>query len=314
MPFAYTLRLLSYVCAIADEGSITAAADRLTISQPSLTRQVRDLERRLGVALLDRTPRGVTLTAAGDVFVARAADILRSVDNLDAEVRAVARGHAGRLRIGFVGSAINGPLGPAIARLRSELPEVELQLRESFDDMSLMAEIKAGDLDLAVHRLPIRAPELLSIPWAQEPLSVFLPDNSPLAADTGPLASEALRNLNLVMWPRESAPQAYDEVMAIYQDLGAVPHCVATAHTVQAILALVAARVGAALMAQSYRSLRRVGVRARPLADYHVTHFITIANGNRSAVLERCLAILQRHQARHLTASATSPSWKPPTM
>ncbi len=293
MPFGYDLRLMNYICSIAEVGSISRAAGRLNVSQPSLTRQLRDLENRLDTPLFERTGQGVRVTSAGKTFVCRSREILRSVDALDQEVRAVAAGYAGTLRLGFVGSAINGPLGPGIMRLRTELPHAELVLREAFDDRELMSLVRDGDLDIAVHRLPIRDPSLTSSPWASEPLSVFFREDLPLAAPETPLPLSNLEGLDLILWPRGSAPQAYDEVMGLYQRAGAVPRTVATAHTVQTILALVACGVGVAIMADSYRKLRRAGVRSRPLEGCRTTHFITTADRPHPRLVQNALAVLQ---------------------
>jgi LysR family transcriptional regulator, benzoate and cis,cis-muconate-responsive activator of ben and cat genes len=292
MPLGYDSRLIRYICAIADTGSISSAAQRLSVSQPTLTRQLGNLERSLGVALFERSPNGVRTTRAGELFLSRGRSILRSAESLDEEMRAVAQGHAGRLRLGFVGSAINGPLAPGIVRLRTEVPQIDLDLREAFDDRVLTEAVRSGDLDLAVHRLPTRDPALTSIPWTRESLSVFFPDNHPLSSDTAPLPLSALRSLDLVMWPRDSAPQAYDEVAGLYQRAGCAPRVVATAHTVQAILALVACRIGVAIMSESYRALRRVGVRNRTLDGYRASHYITVTNRPRPALVERAVAVM----------------------
>ena len=88
------LRLLRYVAAIAEAGTITAAAERLGLAQPPLTRQIRDLEGRLGVTLFERHPRGVTLTEAGEVFVAEARAVLERAEGIAGAAQRAARGEA----------------------------------------------------------------------------------------------------------------------------------------------------------------------------------------------------------------------------
>ncbi|WP_415427224.1 LysR family transcriptional regulator, partial [Staphylococcus borealis] len=99
------LRHLRYAVAVADEGHITRAAERLGLQQPPLSQQIRALEERLGVALFRRLPRGVAPTAAGEVFIERARAILGDVDLAIEAARRTGRGQAGRLAVGFTGSA-----------------------------------------------------------------------------------------------------------------------------------------------------------------------------------------------------------------
>src|SRR6201999_3523498 len=98
---AMELRHLRYFVAVAAEGHITRAAERLGIQQPPLSQQIRALETELDVQLFRRHPKGVELTQAGTALLAEARDILRQVDHAVTAVRRTARGEAGRIGIGF---------------------------------------------------------------------------------------------------------------------------------------------------------------------------------------------------------------------
>ncbi len=108
------LRQLRYVVAIAEEGSFTAAADRLQIAQQSLSQQIALVERRLGGALFDRGPRGVTLTVAGAALLPEARAVLVAADRAFAVARRAAAGERLRLRVGFLSSVANHLLPPVV--------------------------------------------------------------------------------------------------------------------------------------------------------------------------------------------------------
>src|SRR5690348_3956573 len=126
------LRHLRYFIAVAEEGLITRAAERLGIQQPPLSLQIKALERELAVQLLRRKPRGVELTEAGVLFLTRARAILQEVERASASARRTARGEEGRVVVGVTSSAPFHPLVPrAIRAFRESAPLVALVLEES---------------------------------------------------------------------------------------------------------------------------------------------------------------------------------------
>jgi DNA-binding transcriptional LysR family regulator len=259
------MRMLRYVVAIADCGTVAAAADRLHVTQPTLGRQLRDFERRLGAELFTRENRRMTPTPAGAALLVRARAILGAADDTEREVREIAAGRQGRLTVTFAGSSINGPLAAALATFRRRLPGVELRLVESFNDSEMSAGVLDGRYDLAVQRLPAADQRLATWLWWQEPLSLYLPADHALARGDGPLPLAALGEVPLLLWPREASPHSYDEILDLCRRAGVTPAVAAEGRTVQTLLALVAVGLGAAVLADSFRVLNRRGVTARPL-------------------------------------------------
>ncbi|MFG3704584.1 LysR family transcriptional regulator [Micromonospora sp. NPDC047670] len=296
------LRLLGYVVAIAEEGSISGAARRLHLTQPTLSRQLGELERRLGAELFDRTGRGLVPTAAGEALLRRAVRMLADAEAALDDVRLAAAGKTGRLTVGFAGSGINGVLGDALGRLRVELPDVDLCLVELFDDAEMSAGILGGSLDVTVQRLPARDARLATRVWAREPLALFLPAGHPLARTPEPAPVSVLDEVPLVLWPRESAPHAHDEIISLCHHAGIVPRVAARGRTVQTILALVAAGFGAAVMADSYRVLHREGVTPRPLAGTATTLHLVWRAEEISPLLTRFITALNAVNVRHRAA------------
>ncbi|GAA4620631.1 LysR substrate-binding domain-containing protein [Actinoallomurus vinaceus] len=286
------LRLLGYVVAIAEEGSVSAAARRLNLTQPTLSRQLRELERRLGVELFSREGRGLTPTAAGQALVRRATTVLAEAEGALEDVRLAARGLAGRLTVTFAGSGINGPLGGALGRIRRELPRVDLRLAESFNDAEMSAGVLDGRFDIAVQRLPMRDARLATRAWWREPLTLFMPAGHPLAHSPEPAPLSTLGQIPLVLWPRDVSPRSYDEIIALCHHVGVVPRIAAEGRSAQTLLALVAAGFGAAVMPDSHRALRRVGVAARPLADTSTTLYLVWRTADTSPLVERFREVL----------------------
>ncbi|MFJ5548798.1 LysR family transcriptional regulator [Streptomyces sp. NPDC093225] len=290
------LRLLGYVVAVAEEGTVSGAARRLNLTQPTLSRQLRDLERRLGTELFVRTGRGLTATPAGLALAQRARAVLAGAEAALEDVRRAAQGRTGRLTVAFAGSGINGPLGAALGTVRTRLPDVDLRLIESFDDEEMSRGVLDGTYDVAVQRLPLADNRLRTQPWWREPLTLFLPDQHRLARGRRPLPpvpAHVLGEVPLVLWPREVSPRSYDEVIALAQRAGVSPLVAAEGRSVPTVLALVAAGFGAAVLADSMRVLRRVGVTPRPIADTVTTLHLVRHAERQSALLDRFLDLLR---------------------
>lgn len=170
-------RLLRYFAAVAEEGSLTAAARRLFVSQPALTKQIRRLEDDLGVPLFTRSRAGMALTEAGRVLAAKAPALL---DGWDEAVRATGRA-ARVLRLGFLDAGSVGAVHEAVAAFRRARPEWRVELRQS-DWSDPSAGLLGGDVDAAVVRMPFPGQEALEVRELYvEERGVLLPSRHPLA-------------------------------------------------------------------------------------------------------------------------------------
>jgi len=155
------LRQLRYFQAVAEERSFSRAAARLHISQPPLSVHVKMLEEELGVQLLERTNRGVSLTQAGEAFYEEVREILRRLDEAKSKAQQADRGDIGTLSVGFVSIAGYGILPPAIKRFRERYPKVDVQLHELTTDAQIR-ELRAGRLDLGIGLGPVNEADLAS--------------------------------------------------------------------------------------------------------------------------------------------------------
>ena len=176
------LRHLRYFVAVAEEGSLTVAAQkRLHTAQPSLSRQIHDLELELGVQLLMRGPRGVELTASGRVFLDHARVALLQVEAAGEAARRAAQPTRTSFALGFLTGYEMDWLPAVMGILRAELPSTEVVIH-SQDSPDLAAGLIRGKIDLAFLRPEKQAPGLKFRPLRKDPLIVVMPRDHALAA------------------------------------------------------------------------------------------------------------------------------------
>jgi DNA-binding transcriptional LysR family regulator len=147
--FTLNLDLLRSFFAIVEQGSLNKAADRLRVSQSTLTRQMQALEQDVGGPLLERSPGGVALTAAGHALLDGMKPLVGQFDAALADVRRRARGQSAELRVGYLMSAARDYLNPALAALRKAHPEVKVKMRD-LSPGEQMTALRAGELDVAL--------------------------------------------------------------------------------------------------------------------------------------------------------------------
>lgn len=258
------LRQLKYFIAVAEERSFSRAALRLHVSQPPLSTQLKALEDELGVRLLDRTNRGVSLTAAGRVFFDEMRAVLARLERGKEMARNAGRGDVGSLSIGFVSIADYGILPPALKEFRSLYPRVEVHLHELTTDAQ-MREIRAARLDLGIGIGPLDAPDLHFEPVAQELLLLAAPTGHRLTRGDKAVDLKALANESFIVPPRDIAPGLFDLIIGQCRAAGFAPRITQQARQMQTVISLVACGMGFALVPASVQNLRRQGVQYRPL-------------------------------------------------
>jgi len=257
------LRHLRYFVVVAEELHFRRAAERLHMSQPPLSQQIRALEEEIGVQLLTRNQRRVELTAAGAAFLGRAREILDAVEDAARQARRVQRGEVGRLAVGFVGSAMYTFVPELLQSFREQFPDVTLRLAERGTTEQLR-QLEDGRLDVGFIRAPRTHPDLTIETLLWEPVVAALPDLHPLAAELT-LSLDDLRGQPLVLLSRTGAPGLRAAVDGTIDQLGGEDNIVQEAAEMQTVIGLVAAGVGISIVPESVRALMRRGVSYRPL-------------------------------------------------
>lgn len=292
------LRHLRYFIAVAEEGHITRAAERLGMQQPPLSQQIRALERELDVQLFRRKPRGVELTDAGTAFLERARAILDEVDRAFSTARRTARGEQGRVVVGFTGSAPFHPFVPRVIRAFREMhPLVSLVLEES-GSSELVQGLHNEDIDAAFIRSPVAdVVGLVVKPLLEEDMLVALPAAHSLARDAAALPLSALANEIFILYKRPGGPGLYDTIITACRRAGFSPRVGQEAPRIISTLNLVAAGLGVSIVPASLRRLQMDGVVYRRLtgsADLKAPLILACRPGENSAAVQRFLDLVQR--------------------
>ncbi|MFL6549934.1 MAG: LysR family transcriptional regulator [Povalibacter sp.] len=301
------LRHLRYFIAVAEEGHVTRAAQRLGMQQPPLSQQIRALERELGVQLFRRKPRGVELTDAGKTFLERAREILDDVDRAFATTRRTARGEQGRVVVGFTSSAPFHPFVPRVIRAFREMsPLVSLILEES-GSSELVQGLHNESIDAAF----IRSPEadlggLVVRPLLEEDMVVALPAGHRLARDEHvALPLDALASETFVLYKRPGGPGLYDTIIAACRNAAFSPRVGQEAPRILSTLNLVAAGIGVSIVPASLRRLQMDGVMYRKLsgsAQLKAPLILACRPGENSAAVQRFIDLVQRPNVTELRA------------
>lgn len=255
------LRHLKYFMAVAEELHFGRAARRLHVSQPPLSRQVRQLEEELGVELFERNSRRVELTAAGWYYMAEVNKAMAVLDEAGRTVRSVAAGEEGALKVGFVGPASLSRFPEVVREFRRRFPNIRLTIRamSTYHQLDLM---NRGRLDAGFSRLFGHDTHGLNAKlFLREPYALAVPEGHRLHGRTGVSLSD-LHGEDMIFYPRHYQPKLHDAIIAAFERAGVTPDIVQEANTEQSTLALVAAGMGVALVPASSANgcLRGVGI------------------------------------------------------
>jgi DNA-binding transcriptional LysR family regulator len=251
---------------VAYRGSFSAAAGALSYTQSAVSQQIAALEAETGLALLERHPRGVSLTAAGQTLVGHAEGILARLDAAEASLAAIAGLHGGRLRVASFPTAGATLMPLALASFRASYPDVELTLAEG-EPEAIAARLRAGELDLALlFEFAGEAPvtdELTRTQLLEDPMYLALPRTHPLAR------KERLRLQDLAgeAWVQtsRSSPCALHVVRSCHA-AGFEPNVAFESDDYQTVQGLVAAGVGVALIPELALSVVRDDIAIRALS------------------------------------------------
>ncbi|MEU6763822.1 LysR substrate-binding domain-containing protein [Streptomyces sp. NPDC046853] len=288
------LRQLRYFLALAEECHFGRAAARLHVAQPALSQQIKQLERELGVDLFTRTTRRVEPTESGRELTGYARVVVLEEERARARMRELATGHAGRVAVGFIGTATYDVL-PQVARtVRAELPGITMDLRGEVLAPELVEGLLAGTYDLAVIRGAVTDPDIRLTPLRSEPLVAVLPSHHPLAGRPS-LALGALADEPFVVHPSQSRSSMYDRVLNACERAGFRPASLTEVGETATLVVFVAAGHGVALVPQSVQSLSLEGVTYVPLEEPESVDLLLARRAHRnSPASEQVAAVIEQ--------------------
>ena len=297
------LRHLKYFVAVAEELHFGRAANKVHISQPPLSQQIRQLETELGTKLLHRTKRRVELTHSGRIFLQEARATLAHADQAVARVKRAQRGEVGRLSIGWLPWSDFTALPSMVGKFCERCPDVHLDMHYLNMPEELSA-LHAGRIDVGFLLRPFDSGALRTELVVRHPLVVALPKSNKLSA-MAQIRFSDLASEPYILFKRDSGPAFYDYVISLCQREGITLNVRHEASHTLTVLALVAAGLGITLLpfgghyAHSDVTFRRL-VPTPPLFE------IALAwrQQNESALLQRFIETIRKHRQIKLAPRA----------
>ncbi|WP_338668013.1 LysR family transcriptional regulator [Pseudodesulfovibrio methanolicus] len=258
-------RQMRYFLAVAETLHFRRAAESLHMTQPPLSMQIAAFEEELGVALFVRDRRSVVLTEAGESLLADVRRILGEMEAAERRAKDTGLGRVGRLRVGFIGPAIDGPLGADLKAFGESHPGITLELSEK-STPELVEGVRGKRLDAAVVRLSGQRPDRLEHHvYHRETYVLAVPAGHRLAG-VAAIEPMMLDDEPLIMFPRPLNPVLYDQWTALLSGAGARLRVAQEVLTKHATVALVAAGLGVSPVPRSTADTGRRDVAFVPFA------------------------------------------------
>jgi DNA-binding transcriptional LysR family regulator len=303
------LRQLRYFVAVAEERHFGRAADRVCIAQSPLSRQIRSLERELGVALLERSTRRVDLTPAGEVLLARGRDILRDID-LASSIAAMTAGEPAPVRLGCapcVGSAL---AGHALRLIRHDTDAPVVELHAHLTVPVLLASTASGDIDMAIAGGldAFAAAAAVHARWLfTDQIAAVVPAGGQRFAAAARVRLADLRHEPFVCFPDDSGAGDAGSLRRWCARAGFEPAIVQTAPELDVLLGLVAGGVGCTLLPRAACGTPADGAAVRSLAEPLAVQYTLALPGTaaRPSVLRIAARLHREFSSPRLTAPAT---------
>ena len=295
------LRHLRQFVAVAEEGHITRAAERLGLQQPPLSQRIKAIESELNVQLFLRKPRGVELTEAGRVFLERARATLAQYDGAFEATRSAARGEQGRLCIGIQPTTLFHPFVPSVIRaFRTAYPHVSLTLDECLRTEQI-ERLRSHQLDVGFLRSGLDDQEdFLVYPLLNEPMVAALPRDHTLARNGRRAVSLSLKDLadeQFIIYARQQGPAFYEATMAACLRAGFTPRLGQEAPRITSALSLVAVGLGVSLVPACLQNMTMNGVvyrRLKGAIQPKAVLMIGLRRGDASPVVRNYLNLVRK--------------------
>ncbi len=262
-------RQLRYFIAVAEELHFGRAANRLHMSQPPLSQQIRQLEEELGTELFERNQRSVKLTFAGEVFLEQARAAIDKLEEAVSTVRAAARGEAGFVRVGYTTAGAYAVIPPLMQSFKQRHPQVEVALFESLST-DQMRDLHENRLDIGIVRPSVDWPGLTGEKLMEERLVVALPSDDALASQS--IVDIAALNERAFIGFTQRATYFHRMIESVLVEARVTPRFVQRATQTHAVAALVGAGLGVAIVPDTTARVHLDRVVYRPLHADHLPH------------------------------------------
>ncbi len=286
------LRHLTYFLAVAEELHFRKAAEKLFITQPGLSRQIKQMEEILETKLFVRNKKKVSLTPAGHYLKGQANDIFKQLAETKRQIQLIGEGDKGELRIGFLGSAMQQVIPELLLKLKDAFPKIKTSLEERSNLNQVDAVLK-DELDIGFVRLA-RVPAALTMHNVfKDTFSLVLPESYPMLTREYKGMGQFANN-DFILFSQEYSPYYYEMIRSICSDAGFVPkvsHKSVHAHT---IFKLVENGLGIAIVPTSLQYGFQMKVKFIELKDIKQRALLSVIwkKENANPVLKNCIDLL----------------------
>lgn len=242
------LRHLTYFLAVAEELNFTKAAEKLCISQPPLSRQIKELEDELGLRLFDRNNKKVSLTEAGKYFEQEIKELFLNLERITLKAQKIAQHKSGDFCIGYTSSTFSKLISKLIQHLSTLYPFVAFKLFE-VSTLKQIADLEQGKLDLGILRAPLVSTKLSSKLWFEDSYSlVFNKQNLKITSED---QIRQLKNEVFVFFNKDYAPHYYNSLLEICSSFGFIPNVVHESNSIVSIIQLIKNGLGVSIVPSS---------------------------------------------------------------
>lgn len=239
------LRHIKYFLKLAEELSFVRAAEKLFISQPPLSRQIKELETEIGAQLFERNNKRVMLTEAGKFYEKEMQEVLKNIERINIKTKKISENQSGEFRIAYVSSTFSGDISTLIQYLSEQFPYVNFRLYE----VPTVKQIKALEefkIDLGIVRAPLYSPKIETELWFKDSFSLVF--NKNLYSIQSEEEIEKLSEATFVFFNKEYSPQYYYNLLEICAHFGFAPRVVHESNNVSSIIQLVKNGLGVSIV------------------------------------------------------------------
>lgn len=292
MSYQLELRHFTYFLAVAEELHYRKAADRLYISQPGLSRQIKQMEEIIGAKLFIRDKRNVDLTASGRYLKKELDYIFNHIDFTIKQTRLIDQGSDGEVRIGFLGSAMQTVIPELLVKTNENFPNIQFSLEEMSNYLQVEA-IERDQLDLGFVRLARVSKELKMKTIFKDTFSLVLPENHHLNIDNFK-SIDQVSHENFILFSSRYSSLYYDKIMSICEDKGFTPKVSHKSVHGQTIYKLVESGLGVAIVPSSLQYGFDLGVKFLEIPKIPQKAVLSVIwkENNRNPALQQLLNLM----------------------
>ncbi len=294
MSYQLELRHLRYFLAVAEDLHFRKAAERLYISQPGLSRQIKDLEKNIGIQLFERHNRKVELTKAGLFLQKELGRYFKSLDQVIEHAKLLNDGLLGDLKFGYVGSAMQQIIPDLLLEFKKKYPSVLFNLKE-MDNHEQINGLLNHDIDIGFVRLESVPSGLKMYTLLKEPFCLVLPKKHPVSASNFKNLSQ-FKDESFILFDPKYSPAYYEKVMQVFRDSGFDPNVTHNTIHSGSIYKLIQNDLGISIIPTSLQQDHLKGVKFIELNNIKQRTTLSAVwdPRNRNPMLENILKIIEK--------------------